>query len=121
MWGVGAFAILFIFAKDIAMLFNTDPEVVKSAMLFLQILPISYFAWGFGMVIQSTLYSLRKPIDSALLLAIRLAVIMIPFAYLGATFFGLSGLYIGITLSQFIGVPICYWFYLRAKDELFVK
>ena len=78
-WGILMFAILFSFSGVIALIFNDDPAVIDSAVLFLIILPISY---GF-----------------------LLFAFVLPLAYLGSKLYGLKGIFIGMAVGNALATP----------------
>ena len=91
-WGIMIFVILFSFAEAIAPIFNDDPVVIKSAVLFLMILPISYGCLGISWLVNSAFNALNKPLRASFVSLLHLFVFVLPLAYLGSKLSGLRGL-----------------------------
>lgn len=101
-WGAGIFILFLIFSKQIAMVFNKDPVVIKYLVLLLTIMPVSYGFYGVANMVSSSLNAINKPLQSAMLIMIRLFVFIIPLAFIGSYYFGFIGLITGITIGNIL-------------------
>jgi len=117
-WGLGVSLIIYFFATPIASLFSQNPQVINSSVLYFTIVPICYWAWGVSMLVYSTLYSLKKPLWAGALIVLRLFIFMVPLAYLGSNFFGLTGLFAGMALAEILGAGASYFLYSKLMKEI---
>ena len=93
LWGVVQAVILFLLAAPIAALFDKDPEVMRVAVLYLRIIPLSYVGVSIIFLTASAFNALGKPRPAILLMLIRLVVLHLPLAFLAKKFFGLEGFF----------------------------
>ena len=107
--GVAIFALLAVFAKPIARIFNADPDVISTTALYLRIVPIGYGVHGILMLAAAVLNVLNKPIHAAILMIIQMFALYVPLAYLGSHLFDLTGLFIGISASLFIAGMLAHF------------
>ncbi|MFH1692548.1 MAG: MATE family efflux transporter [Candidatus Omnitrophota bacterium] len=111
-WGVAA-ALLFIFkGKGIVSLFDVDPIVVRVAVMYLLIVPISYGMEGIIFILSSTFNALGKPLYSSALIITRVCLLYVPLAYFGKKLFGLGGIFAAALIANVI---VGGWAYLGAK------
>lgn len=89
-------AVVFLFiARPLGGLFSSDPEVVDILVRYIY---ITCFGYGFLEVHRYAgfcMTGIHQPVASAFLNTIRVMVLMIPLAYFGAKFFGISGIFWG--------------------------
>ncbi len=117
-WGLLVSVIIMLFAPQVAYLFSSDENVVKSAVLYFTIVPFCYWAWGISALTYSFLYSIKKPIWAGALIILRLLVFMIFFSYIGSILFGLAGLFAGMALAEVLSACVSYMFYSKALLEI---
>ncbi|GAH17157.1 unnamed protein product, partial [marine sediment metagenome] len=89
LWGAFIFILLIISARMIAGIFNKNPAVISSIVLYLIIVSISYGAHGVFLLTASTFNALNKPLPASGLSILRMFILYIPFALLGSRLFGL--------------------------------
>ena len=94
------FAILFSFSGVIASIFNDDPSVIDSAVIFLIILPISYGFLGISWLVNSVFNALNRPLRASLVIVLHLFAFVLPLAYLGSKLYGLKGIFIGMAVGN---------------------
>ncbi len=73
--------VFFIYSKDLVLFFNTDPEVVKTASLCLQILCGGYVFFGFGMVMSQAINGAGDTFTPTVINIICFWIMEIPLAY----------------------------------------
>jgi len=93
------FAVLFILAGPIARLFTGAPDVVRTTMRYLRIVPVAYALQGFYLISTPGLNVLRKPLTAAGLGAMEMFALIAPLALLGSWLFGIAGIFAAITIS----------------------
>ena len=91
-WGVLAALLFGAMASGLAALFDSDPEVVNNASVYLTLVPISYGALGIVLTASSALNALGKPMLALAMSLFRLLLIYLPLAYLGSKLFGIYGI-----------------------------
>lgn len=121
-WGGGAALLLAALADPIARLFSDDAEVIAQTKLYLRIVPASYAPFGFTLLVASMFNASGQPLKATALAGLRLVVLAVPLAWLGAELFGLAGIFSGVACANLVG-GLAAWFYGRAAigaltDEL---
>jgi len=109
LWGVIMFIILVLSSRPIASIFNKDPDVISTIMLYLSIVPIGYGLQGILLICNTSLNVLRKPFQAAGLIITQMFILYIPLAYLGSYFFGIKGIFSGIALAYLISGIIAHF------------
>jgi len=99
-YGVFIAAVLALAARPLARVFNDDPEVIANITHYVTIIPISYGFFGTMLVINSMFNGLNRPLKAAVIIILRLFVLAVPLAWLGARFAGVTGLFIGIAAAN---------------------
>ena len=111
-WGSVCFVLMLVFAEDIVLLINQDPEVVRSATLYLLIVPISIAFMGLQSVATSTFNALGKPLPSMILSMSRMAVLYVPLAIIADWLYGYVGIFVATSATSVI-VGVWAWQWLR--------
>ena len=104
-----------------ASIFNQNPQVVQVIVFYLHILPLSYGASGVLECTASTFNAVNKPLHAASLIFIQLIALSLPLAWLGAKFYDWKGIFMGITLANFLIGGIAYillYQFLRQLDKM---
>ncbi len=101
-YGVCQAAVLFVLAPAIVRLFDTDPEVMRVAVMYLRIIPVSYGIVSIVYLASSAFNALGKPAYPIKLMLIRLGVLHIPCAYVGRELFGLVGFLSATHIATFV-------------------
>ncbi len=120
MWGAGAFALLALFARPIAMIFTKDQEVVEGIVLYLRVVPAAYFSLGIFHLVTGVLNVLNRPLQAAALGAAQVFILTVPLAWVGARFFGLTGIFAGIATAYLLSGVISrsvLWLQVRKVEE----
>ena len=108
-WGGLVAVFLGTTAPEIAAWFDSDPDVVASASIYLTLVPISYGALGIVFTASSALNGLGKPLLALGMSLFRLLLFYIPLAYLGSQLFGIFGIFGATCLSNGL-VGLWVWF-----------
>ena len=110
LWGIGML-ILFLFIRfPISRLFNDDQTVIATLALYLSIVPISYGLQGVIRICNITLNVLGKPIHATAISLFQMFILYIPLALLGASLYGLSGIFLAAAVANILtGVGIYFW------------
>lgn len=111
-WGAGAAIVLAALAPLIAMAFSDDPGVRQAIRSMFWIIPITYGAGAWLQVSASASNGLGRPLDATLLNVFRLLIPVGLVAWVGATWFGPMGLFIGIGIGNLLSGAAA-WLRLR--------
>lgn len=101
-WGIVMAILLGIIGGYLGRYFDSSVQVIQIVTMYFLIRPISY---GFqGLFRQSTTVFnvLKKPMKSSLLTIFQMFGLYVPLSYLGSEWFGLYGIFYGITFSYII-------------------
>ncbi|HSJ98912.1 MAG TPA: MATE family efflux transporter, partial [Myxococcota bacterium] len=101
-WGAALALALWALAPWIAARFSEDPRVVEVAARYLRLVPISYGAAGILTVANAALNGLGRPMVATALSALRMFVVNVPVAWLGARLLGVPGVFLGIALANLL-------------------
>ena len=94
----------------LAAIFTDDPEVVNVAASYLRIVPISYGAAGIVMIANAGFNGLGRPAPAVVISIMRVVVIYVPAAYVGARLFGTGGIFAAACVSNLlVGLGAYLW------------
>lgn len=109
-WSVIVAIALGLFAKPIIGLFSDDPVILGWASLYFWIVPFSYVfgnlmsGWG------SAFNAIGKPQLSFAIIFVRMVVLNIPLAWAGGYFFGITGIFASIAITNVVaGIGVHVW------------
>ncbi len=94
--------LFFIIARPMASLFSNDPDVIR---VLVKYICITCFGYGFLEVHRYAgfcMTGIHKPVSSVILNSIRVVLLLIPLSLLGARLFGLSGIFWGRLITDFL-------------------
>jgi putative MATE family efflux protein len=111
-WGAAMVLLFHFYAPEIVHLFNTDPRIVKVALLYLAIVPIGYAGQGMMMNANGMLNALAYPYPyhaTAITFA-RAFVLYLPLAALGKHWIGMEGIfYASAGVNLVLGIASMLW------------
>ena len=119
-WGLGACALLVLVARPCALIFSKDPEVVSWIVLYLRIVPAAYFMQGIFRLDIGILNVLNRPLQAAALGVMQVFVLTVPLAYLGARFFGVTGVFLALAVAYVISGAVSHpvlWAQVRKVER----
>jgi len=102
LWSVFVALVLSVFATKIAGVFSDEPEVIKITALFFVMVSFTYV---FGNLVQgwgSAFNAMGYPKRSLMMIVIRLVVVNIPLAFVGAHFYGVIGIFASIAATNLL-------------------
>jgi len=112
------FALFFVTAPFLAGLFSSDPAVTTVLIRYLRIVSLGYGMMEVNRYCGFFLIGIHKPFAASCLTFIRLAVLLIPLSYLGARFWGLTGLFVGRVTSDLLSGAIGWTWTGRVAKKL---
>ncbi len=108
--GAGVFLLFMGCGHWIVDRFTTDPETAAIGTAYLGFIGIGFAGVGVARVSEQSFNALKKPLYATALVALRMLVLLLPMALLGAHLYGIVGLYagagIGSALAGVIAVPL---------------
>lgn len=120
-WGMFIFVIFLLTGPFLGGLFNKDPQVIETVTLYLNLIAISYGFQGFIYLSSSALNALNKPMHTMFLVATRMFVLYVPLALAGSRFFGLKGIFIGASLSNFAAGLLAVVLFHKTLKKIKIK
>jgi putative MATE family efflux protein len=109
-WGALLAFALWAGAPWIAALFSDDPRIVEVASQFLRLVPISYGGAGVLMISNAAFNGLGRPMAATAVSALRMFALNVPIAWLGARWFGVPGVFLGIAVANVaVGALAAVW------------
>jgi putative MATE family efflux protein len=117
-WGVATFALLFLFARPVAGVFNDNPDVIGATVLYLTLVPVSYGLFGVLQLSNIALNTLNRPLHAGALMALRMFVIYVPLAYAGSRLFGIQGVFGAATVANMVAGLAAYLWLRRTLSGL---
>ena len=107
-WGAGSFVFMIFLGNYIAPLFSGDQEVVYYIGMYLAILSVSFGLRGVFDISVSVLNVLRKPLQAALLVLTLMFILLLPLAHLGASLFGVKGIFWASAVANLLAGVLAY-------------
>ncbi|MEA2096680.1 MAG: MATE family efflux transporter [Candidatus Cloacimonadota bacterium] len=102
LWEIAIFILLILLRTQIARIFNKDPQVISTIVLYLAIVPLSYTMQGIFVLSTTALNVMHKPLQAASLTIFQMFILCIPLTLLGSYLFGLTGIFAAVALSYII-------------------
>jgi len=100
--------ILAVFARPLAGIFNDNPLVIETIVLYLRIVPISYGLAGTLQISSTILNVFKKPYLASGMMGFQIFAIYLPLAFLGHFFLGPQGVFASLTISYLLAGYIAY-------------
>lgn len=109
-WSVSTALLISFFAHPIAHIFSNDSTVREYLVLYLVIVPMTYFLGNISHGWGSTFNAIGKPQISAGMLFIKMIILGIPAVWIGHSIYGVMGVFIAIaTVNTVTGTVYHLW------------
>ena len=108
-WGILMVLLLALPGHWIAALFNDDPQVIETVVLYLWIVPLTYGLQGILRLAGYTLNVLNKPFYAMALTLMQMFLLYLPLAYLGSFLFGLTGIFGAAAIAHVVAGVVAWW------------
>jgi putative MATE family efflux protein len=102
LWSIGVAIILYILAFPVARLFSKDPKVIDDAVLYFRLVPATYFLGNLVPGWQSAFNAMGLPKRAFNMIIVRLFVMNLPLAVMGAHYYGPTGIFGAIALTNIV-------------------
>lgn len=99
-WGILTWGLLLWLAPSICGLFSREPQVVEAAASYLRIVGASLGLQGMAALFVAALNAVGRPLQAAALTLLRMVVLYLPLALLGAELAGVTGMFVGGSLGN---------------------
>ncbi|MDX1529511.1 MAG: MATE family efflux transporter, partial [Gammaproteobacteria bacterium] len=108
LFGLSVAAVLAISAKPLMALFSDDARVREVGSAYLWIVPISYGAAGIVMVVNAAFNGLGRPFPAVAVSTLRMVVLYLPLAWLGAKFFNVHGIFAAAAIANIVAGSVAF-------------
>ncbi len=113
-WSTIMALIMAVFADQIAHLFTSDLTLIEKIKPYFYIVPVTIFAYGFVFVSAAGLNALGRPIYGLIYTIIRSVILYIGLIWIGVTFDGLRGAFLGVAAANLIsGILAAGWTWFK--------
>lgn len=117
-YGLAGAGILALTSSLIAGLFTDDPDAIAAANLHLRIVPLSYFALGAIMTVNSSFNAIGNPMPAMFLSLMRTMGLYAPLAFLFAHLFGLVGVFVAACTANLIAGGVGFIWLRRSLTRI---
>lgn len=116
--GIAATALYFLFREQIIRLFISDNEVVSYGVDMLVAYMLSGPMIGFLFVNMNCMQSVGRALPATILSVLRQGILLIPLLYLLRALFGLNGVILGQSLTDYIAVILSFFLWRKIRKSL---
>lgn len=99
---------IWVFGHNIAGIFTTDASIISPLVMYLAVVPLSYFGTAFMAIASSALNATGQPKKGLVLQLVKAFVCVLPLAALGGYLYGYSGLIYGVAAGNLIAGVMGY-------------
>lgn len=105
LWGILVFTLFLFFAPSIARVFSDNQMVIDIAKKYFLIVGASYGFHGLLMLSTASFNGINKPYPAVIFSILRMLVLYVPLAWLGARIMGINGVFwAGFTANILVGI-----------------
>lgn len=109
-WGAGVWLLFLLTGHWIAPMFSDDPTVIHHTIQYQYWVAFSYGLFGITLISNATFNGLQLASRSTTLVSLRLFGLVIPLSLIGSYFFGVPGIFGGISLGNLlVGLVALFW------------
>ncbi len=118
-YGVGIYAILFFAAPLIATIFNSDPVIQQTTVVYIRIAVAAIAFQGGVQVVASVYNAVGKPFHATFLSLFQMFALYIPLSIWLSKWMGEAGIFAALAISYAIAAVVGYVFFMRflKKEE----
>jgi putative MATE family efflux protein len=115
--GIGIWALIFLLAHPIALLFSGEEAVLVPMRFFLRVVEIGLAGDALFVITVQTYNALRRPSRVVATYVIRLFLLFVPFAIIGSKLWGVDGMFIGMGTARLLNGLVAYVFVRPVKQD----
>lgn len=108
-WGLAMAVLLALFGAQLAAVFDSQPETVEAAALYLWIVPISFAGYGLLICVNAMLNAAGRPLSATTLSLTRAFGLYVPLAWIGSLVFGLWAVFAAASVSSVLAAAFAWW------------
>lgn len=109
-WGLFVWVAALVFGAPIARVFNDNPDVIAVVVAYMAIVFPSYALLGAMQTVTNSFNALHRPLQSLTISIVRMFVLYVPLAYLGAALWDLTGVWWAAFVANSIaGLTAIIW------------
>ena len=116
--GIVATVLYFVFREPIIRLFISDKEVIAYGVKMLIAYMLSGPVIGFLFVNMNCMQSVGKAFPATILSVLRQGILLIPLLYILRALFGLNGVILGQSLTDYIAVVLSFILWRGIRKSL---
>lgn len=116
--GIAATALYFLFREQIIRLFISDKEVISYGIDMLVAYMLSGPVIGFLFVNMNCMQSVGRALPATILSVLRQGILLIPLLYLLRALFGLNGVILGQSVTDYIAVILSVFLWRRIRSQV---
>lgn len=117
-WGFSVFVLLLLFGKAIASAFTNNTNVIEIAVKYFYIIGASYGFLGLVMLSTSSFNGINKPYPSSFFSIVRMLVLYVPLAWLGARIFNINGVFWAGFIANIIVGPLAFRYLFKSVKKI---
>jgi putative MATE family efflux protein len=117
-WGAVIYVLLLFLGQAIISLFTKDSMVIEIATKYFYIIGASYGFQGLVMLSTASFNGINKPYPSALFSIIRMLVLYVPLAWLGARIFNINGVFWAGFIANVIVGTLSFTYLLKTVRNI---
>lgn len=116
--GIAATALYFLFREQIIRLFISDKEVISYGIDMLVAYMLSGSVIGFLFVNMNCMQSVGRALPATILSVLLQGILLIPLLYLLRALFGLNGVILGQSVTDYIAVILSVFLWRRIRSQV---
>jgi len=116
-YALAAAVVLWIVARPLVSVFDTNTEVIAIATSYLMIVPFSLGGFGVMLVAVASFNALGKPLPATILTFIKLFLVYIPLAWLMSKLWGVAGIFWANAIAHLLFAVVGFIWLRRVLDS----
>lgn len=115
------YLILFLLASPVAAVFNSEhnPQLQRIAVDGLRLYFTSILFTGFNIVLCTWFTSVEKAVPAQIISLLRGLVLIIPAAFLMSSLWGMTGIWLALTVAEVLTAAVGLIFFRRGRNRLY--
>ncbi|KXS40369.1 MULTISPECIES: MATE family efflux transporter [unclassified Candidatus Frackibacter] len=110
------FVIFQVFPRELIILFNDDPKLIKIGVTALKRITLAYPIMGAALIASTTFQAIGKGIPSLIHSTFRQVVLLFPIMYLIGEYYGLATLWFAIPIAELLAaIIVITWLVLELR------
>ncbi len=98
-YAIIVYSIFSVTAPLSARMFSSNPEVIRNFCYYLWLGGLGWMGLAISYIVTNSFNALGKPFPSFVITIIRVVVLLLPLALMGAVFMGARGVFIGVAIA----------------------